>query len=271
MGSMSVALGLYSVYKELQRDMESTLRRVKAIGYEGVEFYGPFIHEPEKIKGLLEEIGLVNCGWHTEWKFLQADTIDATLDYHTRAGTTNIIIPALGGPWQIGHKQSEDCADVWVQYAVRINELARLTEERNFRIGYHTHAHEFHTHFGESTPWSLLSKHTHSGIILELDTGNCIEAEADPAQAIVDHPGRVQLVHCKPFSCQLGHETFIGSAMDDNDWPAILEACSRSGTEWLIVEHESETGYPQFDGAERCYAGLLEQLGQIQLAVDREV
>ncbi|WP_162160629.1 hypothetical protein [Paenibacillus gorillae] len=42
MGSISVALGLYSVYKELQRDLESTLRRVKVIGYEGVEFYGPF-------------------------------------------------------------------------------------------------------------------------------------------------------------------------------------------------------------------------------------
>jgi len=262
-GSMSIALGLYSVYKEFQHDLESTLRRVKAIGFEGVEFYGPFVHEPEKIKGLLEEIGLVNCGWHTEWKLLQADTIEATLDYHTRAGTTNIIIPALGGPWQIGHKQSEDCADVWVQYAGRINELAERVAKQNLRIGYHTHAHEFDTHYGESTPWSLLSEHTQSGIILELDTGNCIEAGADPAQVIADHPGRVQLVHCKPFSRELGHETFIGSTTDANDWPAILKACSESGTEWLIVEHESETECPQFYGAERCYAGLLEQLRKI--------
>ncbi|MFF2091243.1 sugar phosphate isomerase/epimerase family protein [Paenibacillus sp. NPDC058174] len=271
MGLISVALGLYSVYKEFQRDLESTLRRVKAIGYDGVEFYGPFSYEPEKIKALLEEIGLVNCGWHTEWKLLQADTIEATLDYHARAGTTRIIIPALGGPWEIGHKQSEDCAEVWVQYAARINELAKLTEERNFRIGYHTHAHEFDTHFGELTPWSILSEHTDSGVILELDTGNCIEAEADPAQVIGDHPGRVELVHCKPFSHKLGHETFIGSAADDNDWPSILEACIRSGTEWLIVEHESETEYPQFDGTERCYAGMMEQLSRLQAAEDRGI
>lgn len=258
MGSMSVALGLYSVYKELQHDLESTLRRVKAIGYEGVEFYGEFTREPEQIRELLRETGLTNCGWHTEWKLLQPDTITATLDYHSRAGTKNIIIPALGGPWEIGHKSSEDSADIWIKHARRMNEIAEQVENLGCRLGYHTHAHEFNTDFGGATPWSILCEYTNRSIILELDTGNCIEGGADPAQVIADNSGRTLLVHGKPFSRKAGHETFIGDSLDENDWPSILEACSRSGTEWLIVEHESESKYAQFDGAERCFAGITQ-------------
>ncbi|RJE91169.1 sugar phosphate isomerase/epimerase [Paenibacillus sp. 1011MAR3C5] len=264
MSNVSIALGLYSVYRDLQQDLESTLRRVKKLGYEGVEFYGEFTHEPELIKGLLEELALTNCGWHTEWKLLQPDTIEATLDYHRRAGTRNIVIPALGGPWEIGHKQHEDRAEVWIRHAVRMNEIAQQVAAQGFRLGYHTHAHEFDTDFGGVTPWDLLCQHTDSSILLELDTGNCIEAGADPAEVIAAVPGRPLLVHGKPYSRTDGHETFIGDIKDENNWSQIITQCERAGTEWLIVEHESEAAYPGFIGVERCLEGLRAVLAERQ-------
>jgi sugar phosphate isomerase/epimerase len=257
MKTPSIALGLYSVYRELQANIEQTLSRVKELGYEGVEFYGDFTHPPERIRSLLERSGLENCGWHTEWKLLQPDLLAATLEYHKLAGTRNIIIPALGGPWEIAHTRGEDSPEVWIRHARKMNELSDQLQQQGMRLGYHTHAHEFDTLFaGGITPWDLLCEHLNADIILELDTGNCLEAGVNAAHVLAAIPGRPLLVHGKPYSRRSGLETCIGAEDDDNDWPAILEQCRLAGTQWLILEHESEKAYPGFDGAKQCLQGI---------------
>lgn len=253
---MSIALGLYSVYKELQTDIGRTLFQVKQLGYEGVEFYGEFTESPERIRDLLKQYELINCGWHTEWKLLQPDTLAATLDYHLCAGTPRVIIPALGGPWEIGHTLQQDSAEVWVKHAHAMNDLSYQLKAYDLQLGYHTHAHEFNTHYGAVTPWEIICEHTNPDIILELDTGNCIEGGANPAEVLSRIHGRPVLVHCKPFSHQTGLETHIGETHDDNDWPETIRQCRLAGTQWLIVEHESNHAYPQFDGAKRCLDGI---------------
>lgn len=44
MKNFPVALQLYSVRDEMAADFEGTLRKVKALGYDGVEFAGLFDH-----------------------------------------------------------------------------------------------------------------------------------------------------------------------------------------------------------------------------------
>lgn len=55
---MPVALQLYSVRDALESDFEGTLRQVKDMGYEGVEFAGLYGRTPEAVRKLLEEIGM---------------------------------------------------------------------------------------------------------------------------------------------------------------------------------------------------------------------
>jgi protein SCO1/2 len=55
--SFPIALQLYTVREDLANDFEGTLRKVKAMGYEGVEFAGLFGHKPESIQKLTETVG----------------------------------------------------------------------------------------------------------------------------------------------------------------------------------------------------------------------
>jgi sugar phosphate isomerase/epimerase len=138
-----------------------------------------------------------------------------------------------------------------------MNELSDQLQQQGMRLGYHTHAHEFDTLFaGGITPWDLLCEHLNANIILELDTGNCLEAGVNAAHVLAAIPGRPLLVHGKPYSRRSGLETCIGAEDDDNDWPAILEQCRLAGTQWLILEHESEKAYPGFEGAKQCLQGI---------------
>ena len=44
------ALELYSVRNDLTNDFEDTLKAVKAMGYEAVEFAGDYVHSAEKLR-----------------------------------------------------------------------------------------------------------------------------------------------------------------------------------------------------------------------------
>ena len=61
---MGIALQLYSVREDMEKDLPGTLRAVKAMGYEGVEFAGLYGYEPAALRALLEEIGLTAVSAH---------------------------------------------------------------------------------------------------------------------------------------------------------------------------------------------------------------
>ena len=52
--TLPVALQLYSVRDDFQKDMPGTLRAVKEMGYQGVEFAGLFGHSASEIRAMLE-------------------------------------------------------------------------------------------------------------------------------------------------------------------------------------------------------------------------
>ena len=53
-----IALQLYSVRDDMEKDFYGTLEKVKALGYEGVEFAGLFGEKAEDIKAKLAELNL---------------------------------------------------------------------------------------------------------------------------------------------------------------------------------------------------------------------
>ena len=59
-----IGLQLYTIGKETKRDFLGTIRRVGAIGYDGVEFAGYFDTSAEVLKRTLEESGLRAAGTH---------------------------------------------------------------------------------------------------------------------------------------------------------------------------------------------------------------
>ena len=64
MKKFPIALQLYSVRDFAEKDMRGTLQKVKALGYDGVEFAGLYGYAPEEVKAMCEEIGLVPISAH---------------------------------------------------------------------------------------------------------------------------------------------------------------------------------------------------------------
>ena len=58
MSNIKIGLQLYSVRDKMQESVEDTLRAVKEMGYDYVEFAGYFDHTAEELAALLEKYDL---------------------------------------------------------------------------------------------------------------------------------------------------------------------------------------------------------------------
>jgi len=106
-------------------------------------------------------------------------------------------------------------------------------------------------------PWDIIAGATGKGVVLQIDTGNCMDGSGDPISFMRKYPGRSRQVHLKPYSKADKFATVIGR--DDTDWQALKKICEGDGgTEWLIVEYECETAYKPLEGIKLCLQGLKE-------------
>ena len=72
-GKVPIAVQLYSVRKDCEKDLPGTLKALKGFGYEGVEFAGYYGRSAADMKKLLDDNGLKCCGTHTGLDTLEGD------------------------------------------------------------------------------------------------------------------------------------------------------------------------------------------------------
>ena len=253
MTQIPIALQLYSVRHDLDRDLRGTLQAVAAMGYAGVEFAGAPKHSAQELKALLDEFGLVCCGWHTPFALVQEDTLDATIAYNQTLDNPNVIIPGI--PAELRETRAD-----WEKIAAFFDELAGKLSPHGMATGYHNHFVEFTPLDGEQ-PWDTLFGNTGPGVIMQLDTGNAICGGGDPMAMLKKYPGRAGTVHLKPYSKALGQddmhkgfEPVIGD--DDTPWQEIFYLCETTGgTRWYIVEYESDA-HPALEAVDLCLQAL---------------
>ena len=242
------ALELYSVRDELQKDMWGTLRKVKKMGYDAVEFFGHYNWTAQEVKAALEDTGLICCSWHTPWEYVQPSSIISTISYNKVIGNTDIVVPGLP-------TERTCCKEAWLETAKLFNDISCKLADYGMHLGYHNHSAEFIDMEGD-TPWHYLFDNT-DDVGMQLDNGNALSAgrHVDIYSEIVRYPGKAKTVHLKPYSFEKGYDTMIGE--DDIDWGKFIGLCNEHhDIMWFIVEYESEKLHSQLDGVKHCINAL---------------
>ena len=242
-----IGLELYSVRHAFASDPFGTLKAVAEMGYVGVEFAGPPALSGALLRAMLDELGLVCCGWHTPISMLQGEALPATIALNKAVGNRRVIIPGLP-------QEMTDSLASWRQSADVLSALADTLAPHDLVTGYHNHTVEFAAVHGE-TPWDVFFGHADRRVIMQLDTGNAAHGGAASVPILQRYPGRAETVHLKPYTP--GEDGFRAPIGEDGlPWPEIFEACETiGGTEWYIVEYESDA-YPALEAVARCLQGL---------------
>ena len=244
-----IAVQLYSVKDELAKDLWGTLRKVKCMGFEGVEFYGEFTRTAQEIKAALDDTGLECCGWHTPLHYVQPGNLIGTITYNKIIGNHEITIPGLPG-------DMTNSKAAWIETAMKFSEIGKKMANYGMKLSYHNHSEEFKNMEGD-LPIHYLLDNSCSCVGFQFDNGNAYNAgpETDIYAPITRYPGRIRTVHHKPYSLKDGFHTMIGE--DSIDWKKFIELCDKhQNVEWHIVEYECEEKYPQLEGIDLSIKAL---------------
>ena len=253
MPNRPIALQLYSVRHDLDRDLRGTLKAVADMGYDGVEFAGPPKHSASELRGLLDAFGLACCGWHVPFNLVQDDVLSDTIAFHKAVGNHRLVVPGI--PEKLRQSRED-----WLKLADFFNALAVKLGKCDLVTGYHNHHVEFSPLSGEA-PWDTFFGHTDARVIMQLDTGNALYGGGKILDILSRYPGRANTVHLKPYDSRAAQtdpkaafRPVIGA--DDTPWNEVFRLCETSGaTEWYIVEYESDA-YEPLDAVNRCLKGI---------------
>lgn len=218
---------LYTVRGEMEEDVEATLERVAAIGYEEVEFAGYFGHSPAEIRRMLERTGLKAPAahvteplWNGTWARALDDAAEAGHEYVVIAWIPEQVRPDLDG---------------WRRTAALLSDAGEQARAAGLRFAYHNHDFEFGEMEGR-VPFDVFLEASDPELVeIELDFFWITHGGGDPVAFLERWPGRVPMVHVKDRTTT-GEMVEVGRGA--LDWPRLLGLARRLGTRHFFVEHD---------------------------------
>jgi len=240
---MRVGLALYTLRDDCERDLRATLRSVAELGYEGVEFWQLHGQEPARVRGWLEEAGLVTVGRHATLAMLETE-LPQLADELEALGTDRVVLSFV---------EPEPGA------VARVAAVARAAAGAGLRFGFHNHAAELVPLACGQTFLDQLRALPQELIWFELDLGWVWHAGGDPLAELAKTRGRCPVVHVKDFRGRARRDD-VPISEGLVDYERVLPAAIEAGAEWLLVEQD-ELGEPPLAEVARSLDAVRRLLG----------
>lgn len=220
-----IGLQLYSVRELAAVDFKSTIKKIAAMGYTGVETAGfPEGITPQEANALFNDLGLKVTSAHSPLPLGE----DAGKVLDTLA---TINCPHLVSPWMDPEYYSSE--DNMKNLAEIFNLAYSVAAENGMKFSIHNHAFEFSLVDGVPAI-EILMKYLEPAVNFQLDTYWIKVAGHDPAYFVRKFGSRSPLLHIKDGPATPEAEmTAVGDGVVDVK--AIIEA-GAPYSKWLIVE-----------------------------------
>ena len=251
--SIPIGLELFSVRKELQTDLNGTLRKVGGMGYQVVEFFAPYYSwtpdQAKDVRKLLDDIGVKCYSTHNSLSNYQPENIQKAIDLNSILGARFIVIAS---------SPRAQTLDDWKKIADSLTEGADKLRPAGLRGGYHNHQTEF-TPLDGKRPIEVIAANTPKDFMLQLDVGTCVQVGSDPVAWINANPGRINSLHLKDWSKEQGYRCLFGEG--SVPWKQVFAAAEDTGgVEYYLIEQEGSQ-YSEFETAQRCLANYRKMQG----------
>ena len=248
-----VALQLYSVRHEAQADLDGTLKQVKEMGYDGVEFAGLYNYSPEEIREMCKKYGLTPISAHVNMMETLKDGAEVMYDRYKTIGCEFVVIPHVSSNYCKADEDFSKLVDI-------CKELGTAAKKLGMQLGYHNHDFEFTNMIGDKHMIDALYETVDADLLQpEFDTCWVNVGGENPSEYLRKYAGRCRIVHLKDFVGQRSENMYALIGVDDDaetkakknqafefrpvgyglqDFPAILKAAEEAGSEWVVVEQD---------------------------------
>ena len=257
---LPVGVQLYSVRTELEKDFYGTLKKVREMGYAGVEFYGEYYgNTPTQIKQWCTELGLIPFSNHVPFQQM-IDDVDKVIEDNLIIGCQYLVFPYMDEASRPGIDPEQFKATV-----EKIGEIGEKVHAAGFQLLYHNHDFEFVTLEDGTVGYDyIFAANDRVKVQNELDVCWADYAGFNPAEVLGKYAGNIPVVHLKDYYLEgklssapyaLIGITTDNSMKDDGGWfeyrpvgmgqvdiPAVIKAAIAGNAQWLCVEQDEPCG-----------------------------
>lgn len=249
---LSIAYQLYSAREEAAQDLPGTLRKLKELGYQGVELAGQYGYQPEELRNMLAEIGLVPISAHVGLGEFSQD-LDHVIQGYKTIGCEYLAIPCLD------ENQRPDSGN-FDKVIEEMQPVAECCAQAGITLLYHNHDFEFYKMPDGTYGLDYLYAHVPAALLQsELDTCWIKFSGEDPAAYIKKYERRCPLVHVKDYTGskeETGSFRFRAVGTGVQNFTEIVRAANESGSKWLIVEQDQKDGASALEDAQTSITNL---------------
>jgi sugar phosphate isomerase/epimerase len=241
-----IGIQMYSVRDDEKRDLFGTLKGLRAMGYECVEFWAPYFDwtpaRAKEVRQRLDDLGLRCYSNHTAAKHCSGEHLSHAIELNHILGSRYVIM---------AHAGAQPNLDGWKRTAEVLSTAYEKLKPASLGGGYHNWDVDFRPIDGKR-PIDVLTGNTPKEVAFQLDVATCLAAGADPLAFIRANPGRIKTYHLKDWSSdrEKHYRVLLGEGI--GPWKELLElAEALGGVEHYLIEQEGSRFAPM-ETARRC-------------------
>lgn len=245
-----LALQLYSLRENMDKDFFDTLKKVKEMGYSGVEFAGLYGKTPQEIKDMCAELGLVTLSAHVPLEEFTKD-MSKTIACYKEIGCKYVVIPYLAEDYRKDRETFEKTLELF-------RNIGEAVKAQGMVLQYHNHDFEFEKMDGKYLLDILYEEISPELLQTQIDTCWVNVGGENPSDYLKKYAGRIPTVHLKDFAGAKSENMYALLGLNEEqkkevegtfefrpvgkglqNFASIAEAATEGGAEWVIVEQDS--------------------------------
>ncbi|GAF65806.1 putative isomerase [Bacillus sp. TS-2] len=224
---LPIGLQLYTIREETAKDFIGALKKVKEIGYQGVEFAGFGDHSAAEIKEAIDDIGLKAVSSHVPLDRLENE-LEQVIEEQVTIGSKSVVCPFIPESYWKSKEAYEKLAEF-------LNTVGQRCREHGLQFGYHHHSFEFEK-FGDEYALDLLLRLTDPDFVhLQCDAYWVEYAGLSAVDYIKKYEGRCKIIHMKDMQLE-PEKTDIELGQGVLDVSKLVQVANDIDAEWLLVE-----------------------------------
>lgn len=245
-----LALQLYSIRENMQANFYGTLKKVKEIGYSGVEFAGLYGHTPQEVKEMCADLGLVTLSAHVPLAEFEKD-LEKTVACYKEVGCQYVVIPYLSDEYRKDRETLDKTIALFKTIGAEVKKQGMVLQ-------YHNHDFEFEKMDDKYILDILYDEISPDLLQTQIDTCWVNVGGENPSEYVKKYAGRIPTVHLKDFAGSKSENMYALLGINEDqkqdaegafefrpagkglqNFPSIVAAAEEGGAKWVIVEQDS--------------------------------
>lgn len=243
LNNTTLGVQLFTIPKMVDTDLKGSLQLISELGYQEVEFFGPYPFSVQSAKdswnqikpmlgitndafygntieetaGLLKDFNLKSPSMHTDMDTLRHG-LEKMLDEVSKLDTKYLVLPAI--------QEEKSSLDNYKRFVEEFNSFGEKMAAYNIQFVYHNHGYE-HMELDGKIPMNFLLENVNSEFVkFELDIFWMQAAGANPIDYLKKYPLSYKALHIKDATKEF---RFKGDGQTPDQWMAGFPLMSDPG------------------------------------------